>query len=233
MEKELLYTIITASTAQEGSTLTLRQNTRLLDEGISSEGKTISEQMNNLNLRDAYLAAFEDAGQHQRWSSYRIKRLASIALKDRGFDAGAVSSEAALQKICNDANETRMHANRLGKDGLREAAGKLCSEIAEASLWPSGNGLMASLLANMMLVEFDTEPEAPAIPRNLMEDKPKNSRIILETLSAHPRYTTNDLAALLGISAKGVEKHLANLKHSGKLRRIGPDKGGYWQVVNQ
>jgi type I restriction enzyme R subunit len=38
------------------------------------------------------------------------------------------------------------------------------------------------------------------------------------------------LAKRLGISPKAVEKHLANLKASDLLHRIGPDKGGHWKV---
>jgi predicted HTH transcriptional regulator len=38
------------------------------------------------------------------------------------------------------------------------------------------------------------------------------------------------LAVKIGISAKAIEKHLANLKASGIIERIGPAKGGYWKV---
>lgn len=38
------------------------------------------------------------------------------------------------------------------------------------------------------------------------------------------------LAGRIGISAKAVEKHLANLKADGAIERIGPAKGGYWRV---
>lgn len=40
------------------------------------------------------------------------------------------------------------------------------------------------------------------------------------------------LAEKIGISAKAVEKHLANLKADGIIKRIGPAKGGYWEVNN-
>ena len=38
------------------------------------------------------------------------------------------------------------------------------------------------------------------------------------------------LAEKIGISAKAVEKHLANLKTDGIIERFGPAKGGYWNV---
>ena len=64
-------------------------------------------------------------------------------------------------------------------------------------------------------------------------EKNKNSREkILELLREDSRLTTAGLAQAVGISAKGVEKQLANLKRGGLLRRIGPDKGGHWEVVD-
>ena len=49
-EKFYLYSIITHSTAIEGSTVTEIENQLLFDEGISAKGKTIVEQMINLDL---------------------------------------------------------------------------------------------------------------------------------------------------------------------------------------
>ena len=54
---------------------------------------------------------------------------------------------------------------------------------------------------------------------------------ICALLQSNPYLSTRDLAEQIGISAKGVEKQLGVLKASGRLRRIGPDKGGKWQVL--
>jgi len=43
--------------------------------------------------------------------------------------------------------------------------------------------------------------------------------------------TTNTLAEAIGISPKAVERHLAKLKNDGLIIRVGPDKGGHWEVV--
>ena len=37
--------------------------------------------------------------------------------------------------------------------------------------------------------------------------------------------------AALGITRSTVQKHINNLKRAGRLSRIGPDKGGHWEVV--
>jgi ATP-dependent DNA helicase RecG len=36
---------------------------------------------------------------------------------------------------------------------------------------------------------------------------------------------------MLGISPRAVEKQIARLREEGRVRRIGPDKGGHWEVV--
>ena len=53
---------------------------------------------------------------------------------------------------------------------------------------------------------------------------------LLRLLKANPGLTARQAAEQLGLSQRAVEKQLAALKASGRLRRIGPNKGGYWQV---
>ena len=85
---------------------------------------------------------------------------------------------------------------------------------------------MGRLLGNMLEFEFGLEPSGSRPARGTQN----NAERILDILSKHPRYTTADLAGILHISDKGVEKHLANLKKTGRLLRVGPDKGGHWEV---
>ena len=61
--------------------------------------------------------------------------------------------------------------------------------------------------------------------------KEKSKEKILALLSANPHATTADLLAETGLSVSGVEKNIRELKAAGRLRRVGPDKGGHWEVV--
>ena len=55
---------------------------------------------------------------------------------------------------------------------------------------------------------------------------------LIGVLQAHPHLTQMGLVKALGISSRStVQKHLANLKKAGRIRRVGPDKGGYWEVL--
>lgn len=52
----------------------------------------------------------------------------------------------------------------------------------------------------------------------------------MSVLKATPYITINELVEIVGISQKGVEWQIAKLKKEGRIKRIGPDKGGHWEV---
>lgn len=52
--KFYLYSIITHSTAIEGSTITEIENQIMFDQGVSLKGKSLEEQNMNLDLKSAY-----------------------------------------------------------------------------------------------------------------------------------------------------------------------------------
>ena len=54
---------------------------------------------------------------------------------------------------------------------------------------------------------------------------------ILELITANPQITQKELMEKTGLTRRGVEWNLKKLKADSKIRRIGPDKGGHWQVL--
>ena len=57
------------------------------------------------------------------------------------------------------------------------------------------------------------------------------SGILLAIYSKNPSLTNKELAAICGITTDGVYYQLKQLKASGKIRRVGPNKGGHWEVI--
>lgn len=41
------------------------------------------------------------------------------------------------------------------------------------------------------------------------------------------------VSLLLSLTRRGVEEQIKSLKAKGIIRRVGPDKGGYWEVLEQ
>ena len=59
----------------------------------------------------------------------------------------------------------------------------------------------------------------------------KTSEKILALMARHPEITIAELARGIGVSTRSIERNLKNLHHQGRLKRVGPDKGGHWEVV--
>jgi len=51
---------------------------------------------------------------------------------------------------------------------------------------------------------------------------------IYELIKSDPHITQNKLMEETGLSRRGVEWNLRKLKEEGRIKRIGPDKGGHW-----
>ncbi|MBN1567414.1 MAG: putative DNA binding domain-containing protein [Acidobacteria bacterium] len=59
----------------------------------------------------------------------------------------------------------------------------------------------------------------------------KTSEKILATLAATPEATIAELTTKLGVTSRTIERNIQKLIAHGRLKRIGPDKGGHWAVI--
>jgi len=59
----------------------------------------------------------------------------------------------------------------------------------------------------------------------------KTTQKIVALMRQNPQITRQRLAEETEISADGIKYHLTRLRRKGVIRRIGPDKGGHWEVV--
>ena len=79
-----------------------------------------------------------------------------------------------------------------------------------------------------------TTQELPQATQETTQEVPRTTQeILLQHLRSQPGITTVELARVTGLSPDGVKYHLNQLKRTGKLRRHGPTKGGYWVVVTK
>jgi predicted HTH transcriptional regulator len=65
----------------------------------------------------------------------------------------------------------------------------------------------------------------------LGENLNKNQQYIIEMISKNPYTTINELSKKIEISTTAIENNLKKLREKGLLKRIGSDKGGYWQII--
>lgn len=60
----------------------------------------------------------------------------------------------------------------------------------------------------------------------------KTSVKILDLVKSNSNITIPELSHLIGVSERSIERNIKNLQDSKKLMRVGPDKGGHWEVIN-
>ncbi|MEI7463090.1 MAG: ATP-binding protein [Candidatus Taylorbacteria bacterium] len=68
-------------------------------------------------------------------------------------------------------------------------------------------------------------------PDKLGDKLGENQSRIIEIMRSNSNVTIPELSQKLDISTTAIENNLAKLKEMGVIRRIGPDKGGYWEVM--
>ncbi len=66
-----------------------------------------------------------------------------------------------------------------------------------------------------------------------IENTQKSSEKILGILRKQNRISAKEISKKLGISSRAIEKNIMKLKKEGFLKRIGPDKGGYWKITRK
>ena len=313
-DKFYLYSLITHSTAIEGSTITELENQILFDHGISLKGKSIDEQHMNLDLKQAYENAIEYAKQHKPITIEMLILLAALVMKNTGKEyqtmLGDFSSARGelrllnvtagvggrsymnyskvpmkLAELCDMLNERRAKSATMSVDELYQLTFDAHYHLVTIHPWADGNGRMARLLMNMLQFEFGLIPAkilnedkeayikalaatreeenldifrtfmSSMMQKNLQHEieaylgsvgevhepgfeyervqvkKIKSREKIVALLAENSKLSAVALAERIGISAKAVEKHLSNLKADGIIKRIGPDKGGHWEVI--
>lgn len=67
--------------------------------------------------------------------------------------------------------------------------------------------------------------------KTAQETTQKTTKKILNLLRQNPSMTRMQISDAIGLSQEGVKWNLDKLKTSGIIRRVGPDRGGYWEII--
>ena len=69
------------------------------------------------------------------------------------------------------------------------------------------------------------------LPGSMGKTSGKTSGKILATLKQDENLTIPELASLIGVTERSIERNIKKLQEQGLLRRMGPAKGGHWEVI--
>ena len=123
-DKYYLYSLITHSTAIEGSTLTELDTQLLFDEGVTAKGKPLVHHLMNEDLKQAYELAKTESGSLVPITPAFLKRLNAMLMRTTGS----------------------VHSVLGGSFDSSKGEFRLCG--VTAGPWVDGNGRTARLLMN-------------------------------------------------------------------------------------
>ena len=227
-DKFYLYSLITHSTAIEGSTITELENQIMFDHGVSLKGKSIIEQSMNLDLKTAYEQSIELAKQHTPLSIEMLISLSALVMKNTGkvyktilgdfssacgdlrllnVSAGIGGHSymnyskvpAKLAEFCERLNVQRAKASEMSVDDLYQMSFDAHYNLVTIHPWADGNGRMARLIMNMLQFEFGLIPT-----KILKEDKEEYIKALVATRE------TDNLDIFRSFMSSMMERNLQN-----------------------
>jgi predicted HTH transcriptional regulator len=74
-------------------------------------------------------------------------------------------------------------------------------------------------------------PYIPTLQGSDVDTTQKTTQKILDQIKANPYISRQELAELCGLTSDGIKYNIRKLREKGIIKRIGPDKGGHWEVV--
>lgn len=204
-EKFYLYSIITHSTAIEGSTVTELEAQLLFDEGITSQKRTLVEQLMNLDLKTAYDYGMKWIKHHETITVNWLITLASKVMARTGSeyhslggDFSAAKGElrklnvtagfggksymsylkvpSRLEAFCEELNKRRMAIDKTDIAAIYELSFWAHFELVSIHPWADGNGRTCRLLMNLLQIEYGVLPT-----KVLREDKAEYIQALIDT----------------------------------------------------
>ncbi len=204
-DKFYLYSIITHSTAIEGSTVTEVEAQLLFDEGITSSKRTMVEQLMNLDLKEAYEYGIKWIKQHATITTEWLITLASKVMARTGSEYNSLGSHfdaskgelrklnvtagfggrsyLAFQKVpgklaafCEELNKRRQAIDAHDAAAVYELSFWAHYELVTIHPWADGNGRTSRLLMNLLQIEFGVLPT-----KILKEDKAEYIQALADT----------------------------------------------------
>jgi Fic family protein len=184
--KFYLYSIITHSTAIEGSTVTEVENRLLFDEGIGAQ-KPLIEQMMNLDLKAAYEQSIVYAREHTDYSVELLCGLSALVMKNTGSEYNTMLGNfsaakgelrllnvsagiggrsylsyqkvpSSLQEFCQWLNKERKSLNISDIEAIYDLSFEAHYRLVNIHPWADGNGRMSRLVMNMIQYEYAVVP---------------------------------------------------------------------------
>ena len=72
---------------------------------------------------------------------------------------------------------------------------------------------------------------AENVTENVTDASQKTSQKIIDLIKEDPYISTTKMAEIIGVDRRNIARNIKKLKEQGAVRRVGPDKGGFWEII--
>ncbi|MGV8125799.1 MAG: winged helix-turn-helix domain-containing protein [Methanothrix sp.] len=137
---------------------------------------------------------------------------------------------SGISKIRNPILVSYAAKGLLPYRGLGSGIKRALAEWPEISFTDDRDGSMFIATVHREGLD-DMESAEKGSQKSSQKGSQKSSQKIIELMKNDPKITVANLALLIGITERAIKKQIGKLKAQGRIRRIGPDKGGSWEVA--
>ena len=95
----------------------------------------------------------------------------------------------------------------------------------------NGGKVGGDVVENVVGKDLNDVEKPSDVVDNVVENKKNVVENILASISKNSTISTKELAAMCSLSERQVQRIMTKLKEQGVIRRIGPDKGGRWEII--
>ena len=81
-------------------------------------------------------------------------------------------------------------------------------------------------------VEREVEKDEREVDREV-EKLTEHQKMILHLIKNNPSISKKEMSETIGIRPSSIDKNIATLKGKRYLKRVGPAKGGHWELIRK
>ena len=158
-----------------------------------------------------------------RWTTYTL-------LKDGNADSTSEEKTDVTDNVTDNVTDKDNGDQKRWSEKVRGQKSNLTTETTTETL--ENNAQSSETSSETQAKSSGTQAKSSGTQAKSSGTRQKTTEKVLEYIKNNPQITAPKIAMQLGLSTRGVEKSLRQLRDSGIIKRVGsPTFGGYWEVL--
>ena len=112
---------------------------------------------------------------------------------------------------------------------------KVDVKVSQSYTNETGGKVGGDVVENVVGKDLNDVEKPSGVVENIVDsivEKLSTTRAkIVRIIWKNPNATAQSISKEINIASRNVQEHLRKLQEQGVIRRIGPDKGGHWEII--